>query len=246
MDLPSSIFTEEAGRAAGNGQRFRIADGRATRDPGCAQLGEQFTGRQLFNSSERRLAVCCCCFRNLAGRTLISPHFNYTTLAEMIDITRSRVSHFMKKFRELSLISYNGHIEVYSSLLLEAGPGRNWQSATRSIVQEHFSVWDDALPLITRLGLPNDCGPWPIQRLSTGERQRLGLVRTDMARQIVAAALSHDISTCYMRDGTFLKLFQRHAFERGGIFRLIDLDRCRQYTEKFSGDFPFEINTVTF
>jgi hypothetical protein len=35
----------------------------------------------------------------------------------MIDITRSRVSHFMKKFRELSLISYNGHIEVYSSLL---------------------------------------------------------------------------------------------------------------------------------
>jgi hypothetical protein len=69
----------------------------------------------------------------------------------MIDITRSRVSHFMKKFRELSLISYNGHIEVYSSLLLEAGPGRNWQSATRSIVQEHFSVWDDALPLITRL-----------------------------------------------------------------------------------------------
>jgi len=29
MDLPSSIFTEEAGRPDGDGQRFRTADGRA-------------------------------------------------------------------------------------------------------------------------------------------------------------------------------------------------------------------------
>ena len=55
---------------------------------------------------------------------------------------------------------------------LAAEPG--WWS---DIVQEHFSAWDDALPLVMRLGLPEDCGPWPIQRLSTGERQRLGLVR---------------------------------------------------------------------
>ncbi|WBL79151.1 ATP-binding cassette domain-containing protein [Bradyrhizobium xenonodulans] len=53
------------------------------------------------------------------------------------------------------------------------------------IVQEHFSGWDDALPLVTRLGLPDDCGPWPIQRLSTGERQRLGLVRALMLRSRV-------------------------------------------------------------
>ena len=31
--------------------------------------------------------------------------------------TRSRVSHFMNKFRKLGLIDYNGHIEVHSSLL---------------------------------------------------------------------------------------------------------------------------------
>jgi hypothetical protein len=31
--------------------------------------------------------------------------------------SRSRVSHFMNKFRELGLIDYNGHIEVHSSLL---------------------------------------------------------------------------------------------------------------------------------
>ena len=35
----------------------------------------------------------------------------------MIGTTRSRVSHFMNKFRKLGLISYNGHIEVHSSLM---------------------------------------------------------------------------------------------------------------------------------
>lgn len=60
---------------------------------------------------------------------------------------------------------------------LAAEPG--WWS---DIVQEHFTVWDDALPLVIRLGLPDNCGPWPIQRLSTGERQRLGLVRALMLR----------------------------------------------------------------
>lgn len=63
---------------------------------------------------------------------------------------------------------------------LAAEPG--WWSDT---VQEHFASWDDALPLVKRLGLPDDCGPWPIQRLSTGERQRLGLVRALMLRSRV-------------------------------------------------------------
>lgn len=63
---------------------------------------------------------------------------------------------------------------------LAAEPG--WWSDT---VQEHFTAWDDALPLVTRLGLPDDCGPWSIQRLSTGERQRLGLARALMLRSRV-------------------------------------------------------------
>jgi putative ABC transport system ATP-binding protein len=63
---------------------------------------------------------------------------------------------------------------------LAAEPG--WWSDT---VQEHFMAWADALPLVKRLGLPDDCGPWPIQRLSTGERQRLGLVRAPMLRSRV-------------------------------------------------------------
>ena len=55
---------------------------------------------------------------------------------------------------------------------LAAEPG--WWSDT---VQEHFTNWDDALPLVERLRLPHECGAWSIQRLSTGERQRLALVR---------------------------------------------------------------------
>jgi hypothetical protein len=38
-------------------------------------------------------------------------------LAEMVGTTRSRVSFFMNKFRKLGFISYNGKIEVHSSLL---------------------------------------------------------------------------------------------------------------------------------
>jgi hypothetical protein len=35
----------------------------------------------------------------------------------MIGTTRSRVSHFMNKFRQLGFIHYNGRLEVHSSLL---------------------------------------------------------------------------------------------------------------------------------
>jgi CRP-like cAMP-binding protein len=46
-----------------------------------------------------------------------APNISQEILAEMIGTTRSRVSAFMNKFRKLGLISYNGHIEVYNSLL---------------------------------------------------------------------------------------------------------------------------------
>jgi CRP/FNR family cyclic AMP-dependent transcriptional regulator len=39
------------------------------------------------------------------------------TLAEMVGTTRSRVSHFMNKFRDLGLIEYNGDLKVHTSLL---------------------------------------------------------------------------------------------------------------------------------
>jgi CRP/FNR family cyclic AMP-dependent transcriptional regulator len=39
------------------------------------------------------------------------------TLAQMIGTTRARVSFFMNKFRKHGFISYNGGIEIHSSLL---------------------------------------------------------------------------------------------------------------------------------
>lgn len=44
-------------------------------------------------------------------------------------------------------------------------------------VGDHMADWAAALPLVEALGLPAPCRDWQIARLSTGERQRLGLVR---------------------------------------------------------------------
>jgi CRP/FNR family cyclic AMP-dependent transcriptional regulator len=76
---------------------------------------------QLFNSSEKRLARTLLLLANF-GKDKSEPQpilakISQETLAEMIGTTRSRVSHFMNKFRQLGLIDYNGHIEVHRSLL---------------------------------------------------------------------------------------------------------------------------------
>ena len=75
---------------------------------------------QLFNSSERRLARVLLLLANFGKEGIpqpISRNISQETLAEMIGTTRSRVSHFMNKFRKLGFISYNGQIEVHSSML---------------------------------------------------------------------------------------------------------------------------------
>ena len=75
---------------------------------------------QLFNSSEKRLARSLLLLANFGkdGRPeRIITKVSQETLAEMIGTTRSRVSHFMNKFRKLGFIDYNGHLEVHSSLL---------------------------------------------------------------------------------------------------------------------------------
>jgi CRP/FNR family cyclic AMP-dependent transcriptional regulator len=75
---------------------------------------------QLFNSSEKRLARLLLLLANFGkegSSQPIVPNVSQETLAEMIGTTRSRVSFFMNKFRKLGLISYNGKIEVNSSLL---------------------------------------------------------------------------------------------------------------------------------
>jgi len=48
---------------------------------------------------------------------LVIPKISQEILAGMVGTTRSRVSHFMNKFRKLGLIKYNGGLLVHSSLL---------------------------------------------------------------------------------------------------------------------------------
>jgi CRP/FNR family cyclic AMP-dependent transcriptional regulator len=75
---------------------------------------------QLFNSSEKRLARALLLLANFGKEGRPEPilaKVSQETLAEMIGTTRSRVSHFMNKFRQLGFIDYNGTLEVHSSLL---------------------------------------------------------------------------------------------------------------------------------
>jgi CRP/FNR family transcriptional regulator, cyclic AMP receptor protein len=75
---------------------------------------------QLFNSSEKRLARALLLLANFGkdGRPEpIITKISQETLADLIGTTRSRVSFFMNKFRQLGFIDYNGHLEVHSSLL---------------------------------------------------------------------------------------------------------------------------------
>jgi CRP/FNR family transcriptional regulator, cyclic AMP receptor protein len=75
---------------------------------------------QLFNSSEKRLARMLLLLANFGKEGKPEPIITKITqemLAEMVGTTRSRISFFMNKFRKLGFISYNGHLEVHSSLL---------------------------------------------------------------------------------------------------------------------------------
>jgi CRP/FNR family cyclic AMP-dependent transcriptional regulator len=74
---------------------------------------------QLFNSSEKRLARTLCLLANFGKEHKSKPpepvvvKVTQETLAEMVGTTRSRVSHFMNKFRKLGLIEYSGQLRIH-------------------------------------------------------------------------------------------------------------------------------------
>jgi len=77
---------------------------------------------QLFNSSEKRLArilLLLAHFGKESRTETVHPGINQEHLAQMIGTTRSRVSHFMNKFRTLGFIDYagSGALTVNSGLL---------------------------------------------------------------------------------------------------------------------------------
>jgi CRP-like cAMP-binding protein len=77
---------------------------------------------QLFNNSEQRLARSLLLLAHVSKEGKVEPvkaKVNQETLAQMVGTTRSRVSHFMNKFRQRGLVDYNsrGELMVTSKLL---------------------------------------------------------------------------------------------------------------------------------
>jgi CRP-like cAMP-binding protein len=83
---------------------------------------------QLFNSSEKRLArilLLLAHFGRESRSETIVPRISQDTLAQMVGTTRSRVSHFMNKFRKLGFIDYS------SNRGLRVQSGRSRRSPSR-------------------------------------------------------------------------------------------------------------------
>jgi CRP-like cAMP-binding protein len=86
-----------------------------------SRVEEDFVDR-LFNCSEKRLArilLLLTRFGKENGDGTPFPKLNQEQLAQMVGTTRSRVSHFMNKFRKLGVIDYNGNgpLTVHRDLL---------------------------------------------------------------------------------------------------------------------------------
>jgi len=76
----------------------------------------------LFDSSERRLARVLLSLARVGKhgkQERVIPKINQETLAEIVGTTRSRVSYFMNKFRNLGFVEYDGGmmLTVHRSLL---------------------------------------------------------------------------------------------------------------------------------
>ena len=77
---------------------------------------------QLFNSSEKRLARTLLLLSHFGKESRaepVLPRISQDDLAQMVGTTRSRISHFMNKFRKLGFIDYSdsGGLTVHSGLL---------------------------------------------------------------------------------------------------------------------------------
>ena len=77
---------------------------------------------QLFNSSEKRLArilLLLARFGKESKTETVLPRINQEHLSQMVGTTRSRVSHFMNKFKKLGFIDYtnSGNLTVNNGLL---------------------------------------------------------------------------------------------------------------------------------
>lgn len=78
---------------------------------------------QMFNHSEKRLARVLLKLSRFRSNDPLPdaqiPLISHEILAEMIGTTRSRVTHFMNKFRKMGLIDYNGVLTVRTGPLTD-------------------------------------------------------------------------------------------------------------------------------
>jgi len=77
---------------------------------------------QLFNHSEKRLARVLLKLTRLREHDVPEatiPVLSHETLAEMVGTTRSRITHFMNKFRAMGLIDYNGELTIRTEMLTD-------------------------------------------------------------------------------------------------------------------------------
>jgi CRP-like cAMP-binding protein len=78
---------------------------------------------QLFNQSEKRLARVLVKLARLRRPGAVPdakiPALTHETLAEMVGTTRSRITHFMNKFKKMGLIEYNGALTIRVELLTD-------------------------------------------------------------------------------------------------------------------------------
>ena len=75
---------------------------------------------QLFNSSELRLArilLLLAHFGKDSRAEKVVPRIDHESLAQMVGTTRSRISHFMTKFRKLGFIKEDSGLTVHRGLL---------------------------------------------------------------------------------------------------------------------------------
>jgi CRP/FNR family transcriptional regulator, cyclic AMP receptor protein len=85
----------------------------------CIKKYQDHVAELLTSSAEQRLARVLLRLANLDRKGPLGsqlPALSHQVLAEMVGTTRSRINFFMNRFRKQGFISYNGGIEVHSSL----------------------------------------------------------------------------------------------------------------------------------
>jgi CRP/FNR family cyclic AMP-dependent transcriptional regulator len=81
---------------------------------------EQDMVYEILNSHEKRLARALLMLADFGKKSRpkkVIPKVSFEALADMVGTTISRVGVFMRKFRKLGFIDYNGKLKIYNSLL---------------------------------------------------------------------------------------------------------------------------------